>query len=105
MITSQQFWKIVEHFFDSAQETLSRKNGEYAKGGDPLANFRETAEFLGTGMLEALAPHLHKHYRSLMSGLLTSPIEEAEEHCIDIANYLAFIIAIKHELAKHKETT
>ena len=105
MVTPTEFSIIVSGFFTDARKMLDEKNAQYAQGDDPLANFRETAKFLNTGMLEALAPHLHKHYRSLMSRLVVSDHDEAREHCIDIVNYLAFIMVIKTELARRKEST
>lgn len=81
---------------EKALDVLKERNDKYSRTDNPLANFEETAEFLGLSEHQALLPHLHKHYRALINSLNEdSPSMSAVlEHVTDIINYciIAYII-------------
>jgi hypothetical protein len=87
--------EAFNRFTGDLRATILEKNEEYADEQDPLANFRETAQFLGCSMFEALLPHMYKHFRAIVKGYDTYTYDELYDRLIDLTAYAIFIAMIK----------
>lgn len=85
----------IDRFIHHLRDTIINKNIEYADAGDPLANFRETSQFLNCSMFEALLPHMYKHFRAIVKGYNTYTYDDLHDRLIDLAAYTIFIDMIK----------
>lgn len=85
----------LDRFVRHLRDTIINKNYEYADEGDPLANFRETAQFLDCSMFHALLPHMYKHFRAIVKGFDSYTYDELHERLIDLVAYAIFTDMIK----------
>jgi hypothetical protein len=87
--------EALDRFVRHLRDTIINKNIEYADVDDPLANFRETSQFLNCSMFEALLPHMYKHFRAIVKGYNTYTYDDLHDRLIDLAAYTIFIDMIK----------
>jgi hypothetical protein len=99
-MNSNDFHDYVHEFLNEVATIITGKNGEYADQDDCLANFRESADFLGLTMFDSLLPHMHKHYRAIVKGFDTYDPDELRGRLIDLCAYAIFTDIIKNEESK-----
>lgn len=88
--------KKLADFFADAFDMLTKKRRMYAADTDPLANFKETAEFLQMTPEQALLPHLYKHFRNIANAIQRGE-RLPKDSLIDASNYLNILHVIDEE--------
>lgn len=93
----EDFEKSVKETIQRCEQTLIKKNEEYAPNDDPLNNFKEGAEMSGLSMEQVLFMYCLKHLvslRDIVFGKVESSDELLHEKTGDIINYMILLNAI-----------
>ena len=97
-MTNEAFREKIDHIRQYSLDTLLIKNAMYAKGSESaLHNFESGAEIDGSTPAQAAWGYLTKHLVALRDKVKRndfSDLEDLEEKCCDIINYVAILYAI-----------
>lgn len=92
-----EFNNSVNNTLKRCENTLVKKNKEYAPNDDPLNNFREGSEMSGMSMEQVLFMYCLKHLvslRDIVFEKVPSNTELLREKTGDIINYMVLLNAI-----------
>lgn len=87
----------VNNTLKRCEDTLIKKNKEYAPSDDPLNNFKEGSEMSGLSMEQVLFMYCLKHLvslRDIVFKKVDSNTEMLREKTGDIINYMVLLNAI-----------
>ena len=93
----EEFNLSVNNTLKRCENTLIKKNKEYAPNDDPLNNFKEGAEMSGLSMEQVLFMYCLKHLvslRDIVVRKVDSNTEMLREKTGDIINYMVLLNAI-----------
>ena len=93
----EEFNISVNNTLKRCENTLIKKNKEYAPNDDPLNNFKEGAEMSGLSMEKVLFMYCLKHLvslRDIVFEKVGSDTEMLREKTGDIINYMVLLNAI-----------
>lgn len=93
----EEFNISVNNTLKRCENTLIKKNKEYAPNDDPLNNFKEGAEMSGLSMEQVLFMYCLKHLvslRDIVFKKVDSDTEMLREKTGDIINYMVLLNAI-----------
>lgn len=97
-MTNEVFSEHIKHIKNYSMDVLIAKNGNYSKGDtDALHNFVAGADIAGCTPAQAAWGYVTKHLVALRDKIQRndfSNIDDLEEKCCDIINYVAIIYAI-----------
>lgn len=92
-----EFNVSVNNTLKRCEDTLIKKNKEYAPNDDPLNNFKEGSEMSGLTMEQVLFMYCLKHLvslRDIVFGKVEADTEMIREKTGDIINYMVLLNAI-----------
>lgn len=98
-----EFNVSVNNTLKRCEETLVKKNKEYAPNDDPLNNFKEGSEMSGLIMEQVLFMYCLKHLvslRDIVFGKVEGDTEMIREKTGDIINYMVLLNAINDSKKK-----
>ena len=98
----EEFNISVNNTLKRCENTLIKKNKEYAPNDDPLNNFKEGAEMSGLSMEQVLFMYCLKHLvslRDIVFNKVDSDTEMLREKTGDIINYMVLLNAINDSQA------
>lgn len=97
-MTNEFFRENIDFIRQQSLDILLQRNGNYAKGSDDaLHNFTAGASIAGCTPAQAAWGYVTKHLVALRDKIQSndfSNIDDLEEKCCDIINYVAIIYAI-----------
>lgn len=97
-MTREDFNEYITHIREVSLDTLQKKNAEYSKGSDnPIHNFVLGGKMMDGTAAQAAWGYMTKHLVALYDKVDRndfSDLDDLEEKCQDIINYIAFIYAI-----------
>lgn len=96
-MTREEFNISVNNTLKRCEDTLIKKNKEYAPSDDPLNNFKEGSEMSGLSMEQVLFMYCLKHLvslRDIVFKKVDSDTEMLREKTGDIINYMVLLNAI-----------
>lgn len=94
---SEKFDKLLDDIREASFETLKRKNGKYAAGGNRLHNFTMGGDIFGGTPAQACWGYLTKHLVALRDMVERDDfrdIDDLKEKCTDSINYICFLWCI-----------
>ena len=98
-----EFNVSVNNTLKRCEDTLIKKNKEYAPNDDPLNNFKEGSEMSGLIMEQVLFMYCLKHLvslRDIVFGKVESDTTMIREKTGDIINYMVLLNAINDSKKK-----
>lgn len=107
VMTSEEFSKSVESQIKRIEESLVKKNKEYANTKPPLHNFHESAKASRTTPKIAAFMFMIKHFTSITDMIQSGddyPMEVWKEKLGDMKNYLILIECLVEEEKANKES-
>lgn len=97
-MTNEVFSEHIKHIKNYSMDVLIDKNSNYSKGDtDALHNFVAGAAIAGCTPAQAAWGYATKHFVALRDKIQRndfSDLDDLEEKCCDIINYVAIIYAI-----------
>ena len=97
-MTNEVFSEHIKHIKNYSMDVLIAKNSNYSKGDtDALHNFVAGADIAGCTPAQAAWGYATKHLVALRDKIQRNDfldIDDLEEKCCDIINYIAIIYAI-----------
>lgn len=109
-MNNADFTKLVDDTFAETRRLLVVKGGEYANGGDRLANFRRGAALTGCTPLQCAFIYASKHFDAIASyvagdargklPVLSEPIEGRLDDLINYCLLMKAIITEKRDLSE-----
>mgnify|MGYP001031495371 CR=1 FL=1 len=107
MMTSEEFNKSIEEQIKRIEDSLVKKNKEYADSQPPLHNFHESAKASRTTPIVSAYMFMIKHFTSITDMIQSSkdyPMELWKEKLGDMKNYLILIECLVEEEKANKSS-